>query len=292
MSAPQSLFERFAGGVRPELEEALFLALPALGPEALSSALADAVLSPGKRLRPLVALAAGDLTGASRRAALAVAVAVEFVHSASLVLDDLPSMDNATRRRGRPALHLVHGAATAELVAVSLVGRAFEVVAEAPEVPASVRPRLSSEIAAAVQSCCAGQAADLAADPVTVRLDDLEAIHSRKTGALFIAAIRAGALAGGVREPVLDALTRFGRNLGLAFQITDDLLDLEGNEQEMGKDRGRDAHKANFALLLGAASCRRLVAELLEAAVDALAPIGRKADVLADLPTLVRDRRS
>lgn len=292
MSAPPPAFERFARDARPGLEDALSRSLPALEPGALFRAVSDAVLSPGKRLRPLIAMASGDLAGAPRPAALAVAVAVEFVHSASLVLDDLPSMDNATRRRGRPALHLVHGAATAELVAVSLVGRSFELLASAPGVAAALRPRLCSEIAVAVQACCSGQAADLAADPGSLRLDDLEGIHSRKTGALFIAAIRGGALAGGAREPVLEALTRFGRNLGLAFQITDDLLDLEGDEQEMGKDRGRDAHRANFAALLGASSCRRLVAELLETAVEALAPLGRRAEVLADLPRLVRDRRS
>jgi len=221
-------------------------------------------------------------------------VAVEYVHAASLVLDDLPSMDNAGRRRGRPSLHRVHGVATAELAAVALLARAFEVLAEAPGMTPASRARLVGELAASVGAagCCAGQAADLSADPAAVALDDLEGIHARKTGALFVAAVRSGAIAGGAGEKPLAALTLYARNLGLAFQITDDLLDLEGDPERMGKDTGRDAHRANFASILGAASAHRLVDELLEAALAALAPLGRRAEVLADLPRVVRDRRS
>lgn len=266
----------------------------AAGADALSRAISEAALSPGKRLRPLAALAAGDLARAPRQAALAAAVAVEFVHAASLVLDDLPSMDNAGRRRGRPALHRVHGVATAELAAVALLARAFEIVAEAPGMTPGARNRIVRELAAAVGAagCSAGQAADLAADPASVALDDLEGIHARKTGALFVAAVRSGAIAGGAGEKLLGALTAFARNVGLAFQITDDLLDLEGDPKRMGKDTGRDAHRANFATVLGAESAHRLVDELLESAVAALAPLGKRAAVLADLARVVRDRRS
>src|SRR6185295_7204613 len=138
----------------------------------------------------------------------------------------------------------------------------------------------------------AGQAADLGARPEQLHLEDLESIHSRKTGALFVAAVRGGAIAGGAREPVLESLSRFARNVGLAFQITDDLLDLEGDEAVMGKDKGRDAHKANFARLLGAAASRHLVDELAAAAVESLEPLGRRARVLADLARVVRERRA
>jgi geranylgeranyl pyrophosphate synthase len=292
MAFSEKPFDGFAESSRPGLEAELARCLPETSPESLSRAVSDAVLSPGKRLRALSALAAGSLAGAPTPAAMAVAVSVEYVHAASLVLDDLPSMDNARRRRGRPALHVVHGTATAELVSVCLVARAFELVGGAPKTSAATRALLTRELARAVEACCAGQAADLTAEPASLRLEDLEAIHARKTGALFIAAVRGGALPGGVRESALESLTRFARNLGLAFQITDDLLDLEGDEAIMGKDRGRDAHRANFARLLGPESSRRLVDELLSAAVEALRPLGQRANVLSDLARVVRERRA
>ena len=254
----------------------------------------DAVLSPGKRLRPLLVLAAADLCRADRSAATPIAVAIELVHAASLVLDDLPSMDDARRRRGRPALHVVHGVAVAELASVALLSRAFEIVASARGISGTTRARIVAELGGAVgaRGCCAGQASDLAADPASLSLEDLEAIHSRKTGALFVAAVRGGALCGGAGGPTVESLTLFARNLGLAFQITDDLLDSEGDPERMGKDTHRDAHGANFATVCGSAASRRLVEELLEAAVVALAPFGRRGTVLTDLCRVVRDRRS
>ncbi len=224
---------------------------------------------------------------------MAVAVAVEYVHAASLVLDDLPSMDDARRRRGRPALHRVYGVATAELAAVALLSRAFEVLSSTDGLSPAARVRVVGELAGAVgaSGCCAGQAADLAAEPATVGLDDLEAIHAQKTGALFVAAVRGGALAGSAGERTLEGLSRYARNLGLAFQITDDLLDLEGDPEAMGKDTHRDAHRANFATILGAESSHRLVDELLDAALQAL-PLPSRSSVLADLTRVVRDRRA
>lgn len=266
---------------------------PAARAASLTLAIHDAILPPGKRLRPLAALAAGELSRAPRAAAVAVAVAVEYVHAASLVLDDLPSMDDARRRRGRPALHRVYGVATAELAAVALLARAFEILAAADGFSAAARARVLGELAGAVgaSGCCAGQAADLAAEPASVGLDDLEAIHAQKTGALFVAAVRGGALAGSAGERTLDALSRYARNLGLAFQITDDLLDLQGDAETMGKDTHRDAHRANFATILGVESSRRLVEELLEAARASL-PLPSRSEVLADLTRVVRDRRA
>ena len=289
-------FERFASANRSALEGALSdnLPVPTRGAERLAEAIRAAVLSPGKRVRPLVAVAAGRIVRADPAGPLAAAVAVEYVHAASLVLDDLPSMDDAARRRGAPAIHVVYGVAIAELAAVALLSRAFEILAREPAIPPAVRGRVLAELAAAVGAagCCGGQAADLSADPAAVALDDLESIHARKTGALFVAAVRGGALAGGAGEAAVDALTVYARNLGLAFQITDDLLDLEGDPARLGKDTQRDAHRANFAAVLGPVSSRELVGELLDAAVAALAPFRRRAAVLADLARFVRDRRA
>jgi geranylgeranyl pyrophosphate synthase len=290
-----SAFDRFAARALPPFERELSRALPAPAARApaLSRAIEEAVLSPGKRLRPLVALAAGEMVRAPLPATTAVAIAVEYLHAASLVLDDLPSMDNARRRRGRPAIHVGYGVATAELAALALVARAFEVAAQAPETPPRTRALVISELARAIgaEGSCAGQAADLAADPSRLTLEDLEGIHAGKTGALFVAAVRTGALAGGAGEETLEVLTLFARNLGLAFQITDDMLDLTGDPERMGKDTRRDAHRANFATLFGLASSGKLVDELLEAAVSALSPLGRKAAVLADLARVVRGRQ-
>ncbi|HSE65104.1 MAG TPA: polyprenyl synthetase family protein [Thermoanaerobaculia bacterium] len=292
----EGAFERYAVTARPGLEAALAQNLPAAarGTGSLAEALEYAVLSPGKRIRPLVAMAAGDLLRARPAGPLAVAVAVEYVHAASLVLDDLPSMDDAERRRGRAALHRVYGVATAELASVTLLARAFETVARESAIPPAARTRILEELAGAVGAagCCGGQAADLSADPGAVNLEDLEAIHARKTGALFVAAVRGGALAAGAGEGPLEALTIYSRNLGLAFQITDDLLDVEGDPGALGKDAHRDAHRANFATALGAETCRALVAELLETAVAALSSFRGRAAVLVDVARFVRERRS
>jgi geranylgeranyl diphosphate synthase type II len=205
-------------------------------------------------------------------------------------------MDDAARRRGRPALHVAHGVATAELAAVALLARAFEVIAASARLSAAARARATAELSAAVGAagCCGGQAADLAAEPATTGLDGLESIHARKTGALFVAAVRGGAIAAGAAEGAIAALTAYARNLGLAFQITDDLLDLEGDAARIGKDVGRDAHRANFATILGPDSSRRLVDELLDASTAALGPLGapRRTAVLADLARVVRERRT
>jgi farnesyl diphosphate synthase len=292
----EGAFERYAAAARPGLEAALErnLPSPARGAGSLRDAVEYAVLSGGKRIRPLVAMAAGELLRAKPAGPLSVAVAVEYAHAASLVLDDLPSMDDAARRRGHTALHLVYGVATAELASVTLLTRAFETIAREPAIAPPLRARILGELAGATGAagCCGGQAADLSADPGILGLEDLEGIHARKTGALFVAAVRGGALAGGAGEAALEALTLYGRNLGLAFQITDDLLDWEGDPNELGKDTHRDAHRANFATVLGAESCRTLVAELLETALAALAPFRRRAAVLADVTRFVRDRRS
>lgn len=266
-------------------------------PEQVNRAMAYALTSPGKRLRPVLALATAELFGASGERVLDLACAVELVHACSLVLDDLPMMDDASLRRGRPTVHRVHGEATAVLAAFALFNRAYALVVEN-----ALRLRLRRytaedlvhHLAAAIgtEGLIGGQALDLESRADELSLEQLEYIHSHKTGALFIAAAELGAMAADARRRELEVVTRYAKNLGLAFQITDDLLDVTASTAETGKDSQQDAHKVTFVKLLGIDGARALAAELLDFAVEALAPFGRKADPLREIAAMVLARRS
>ena len=269
--------------------------LPAehLRPEQVHRAMRCAVLSPGKRVRPMLALAAADMLGGAPDEALDLACAVELVHCCSLVLDDLPAMDDAQLRRGRPTLHREFGEDVALLAAFALLNRGYALVAEA-----SQRLRLSRytpeellhHLAQAIGTggLIGGQALDLASGAASPALPDLEYIHSHKTGALFLAAAELGAMAVDARRRDLAAIGAFAKNLGLAFQIEDDLLDVLATSAETGKDAGQDATKLTFVKLLGVAGARSLADELLEFALASVAPFGRKAEVLRALVDFVR----
>jgi len=254
----------------------------------------EALLSPGKRIRALVAVAAGVLFRGDVDSLLDVGAAVESVHAASLVYDDLPSMDDGTLRRGRPALHLRFGESTAIIAAVALVNRAFELLAASARLPEHTRARLCTELARASGEAgsCRGQFADLAADPVRASLDELERIHALKTGELFVAAARGGAIAARASEEEIEAMTRYAKNLGLAFQIVDDLLETPDAAARTGKKAHGEGHRANFAKILGAETARASAGELTEAAAQSVAPLGARAQPLADLAYLLRDRRA
>jgi geranylgeranyl diphosphate synthase type II len=215
-----------------------------------------------------------------------------MVHTSSLILDDLPSMDNATLRRGRPTLHAVAGEANAILAAVGLLNGAFALIQEAPALSDRARGRASARLADAVGAAglIGGQVADLEATGRKIDLDALEYIHSHKTGALFIAAAELGAIAAAGRARDVEALGRYAKNVGLAFQITDDLLDYSGNPGTTGKDAGLDRNRTTFVNLCGIDGARRLVDELIDASLDALAPLSRRAEILAGLAAMVRDR--
>jgi len=262
-------------------------------PQQVHRAMRSAVLSPGKRVRPMLALAAAEMLGGAADDALDLACAVELVHCCSLVLDDLPAMDDAHLRRGRPTLHREFGEDVALLAAFALLNRAYALVAEA-----SQRLRLSRyspeellhHLAQAIgtEGLIGGQALDLASGGGSPALADLEYIHSHKTGALFLAAAELGAMAVDARRRDLEAIGAFAKNLGLAFQIEDDLLDVLATSDETGKDAGQDAAKSTFVKLLGVGGARALADELLEFALAAVAPFGRKAEVLRPLVELVR----
>lgn len=279
---------------RRRVEEAVASSVPPLGtpPATLHQALRYTLLLPGKRLRGIVALAACEALRGDAEDAVPFAAAVEMVHAASLILDDLPSMDGATLRRGKPTLHRVVGEANAILASVGLLNHAFAVVAEAAGAKDRDRSRAVTVLATAVgaEGLVGGQVVDLESTGKRLDLDELEFIHSHKTGALFIAAAELGAMAAGGRERDVDGLRRYAKNLGLAFQITDDLLDYSGDPAKTGKDAGLDRERTTFVNLSGIDGARRLADELIDAAISALEPLGKRGAHLAALAEMVRER--
>jgi geranylgeranyl pyrophosphate synthase len=277
--------------------------LPALLPAAhdeprrVHEAMRYAALAPGKRIRPALTLATAEIFDAASPAILDLACAVELVHACSLVLDDLPSMDDAKLRRGRRTAHLEFGEDVAILAAFALLNRGYELVAEAAHglaitryTTADLLHHLTRSVSTA--GLIGGQALDLrlgAEDPASATLADLESIHSRKTGALFVAAAELGAMAADARRKDLEAIASFAKNLGLAFQIEDDLVDATLTSAESGKDEHQDASRANFVALLGLDGAAALADELLDFATASLAPFGRRAEPLRSLAELVRD---
>jgi geranylgeranyl diphosphate synthase type II len=301
-ASPSALANPLAGRLAAWAEE-VERRLPALlppadtRPERVHAAMHYALTTPGKRLRPVLTLAVAELFGGIRAEVLDLACAVEMVHASSLVLDDLPAMDDAALRRGRPTLHRAYAEDVALLAAFGLLSRAYALVAE---VGSALRLRryapadLAHHLAAAVgtDGLIGGQALDLEQpESPNITLERLEYIHSHKTGALFLAAAELGAMAADARRKDLDVVSRYAKNLGLAFQISDDLLDVLATPEETGKDAHQDAGKVTFVTLLGVEGARALEGELLGFAVDALAPLGKKAEALRGLAHFVRVRR-
>jgi geranylgeranyl diphosphate synthase type II len=262
-------------------------------PESVHRAMRYAALGAGKRVRPVLTLAVAELFGAGdEEAAVDVACAVELVHASSLVLDDLPSMDDAELRRGRPTVHRAFGESTAVLAAFGLLNLAFQRLADSAQRLRLTRyasEDLVHHLADAIGTggLIGGQTLDLESTPADLDLDRLEYIHSHKTGALFLAAAELGAMAADARRRDLESVGRYAKNLGLAFQIEDDLLDALATPEETGKDVRKDAGKTTFVSLLGVDGARALADELLAFAIDSLEPLGRRADPLRALAEFV-----
>lgn len=278
-------------------------------PRNLAEAVRYSLLGAGKRLRPQLVLLAAEACGGTIEAALPAACAVEMVHAYSLVHDDLPAMDDDDLRRGRQTCHRKFGEAVAILVGDALLARAFEVLATDIKPPA-VAARCCSVLgrAAGATALVGGQAADLAEsrDPVATettgsrqptadsRQQQLESIHHRKTGALFTASLELGGIVAGATSDQLAALAAFGRNVGLAFQITDDLLDVAGAQAAAGKRVGKDAGhgKLTFPALLGLEESRRRAERLVEDACVMIEVFGSKAQPLRALARFVSSREN
>jgi len=273
------------------LEGRLDAALPPAdtAPQRLHAAMRHAVLGGGKRMRALLVYAGGTLLQADESVLHAPAVAVELIHAYSLVHDDLPAMDDDDLRRGKPTVHIAFDEATAILAGDALQTRAFEHLAAA-DAAATLRVDWLAALARAsgAAGMCGGQALDIDATGTQQSLDDLQRMHALKTGALIRAAVRMGALAGGADAATLARLDDFATALGLAFQVRDDILDIEGSSVQLGKTAGKDVAqaKSTYPALLGMDGAKAKLAELADTMRDALAPYDPRADALRALGDL------
>ncbi len=241
-------------------------------PQALIQAIRYTLLAPGKRVRPLLVLAAAAHCGADWRNAMDAACAVEMVHTASLILDDLPSMDNADLRRGQPTVHRLHGEDTAILAAIALMNQAFATLSSTTSVDIQCRLRMISRLARVIgpEGLVAGQSRDLRERTGNRSLEVLEEINRQKTGVLFQLSAEMGGMVAGAAEDRLASLRAFAEALGQAFQARDDLLDQIGNPAQLGKNTDKDNDKANLVKLMGEQGVREAVHRHTERALAAL----------------------
>lgn len=260
------------------------------GGERIEGAIRYSLLDSGKRLRPLLTILTASAFDADAELALDPACAIEMVHTASLVLDDLPCMDDAGQRRGKPATHIAHGEDIAILAAVSLISEAFGVIARAPGIGPDVRMAIAGRLADAigVRGLSAGQERDLHETPAGISRAALEKRHHQKTGALFVACLDAGARIAGAGEATLSAMSAFGERVGIGFQILDDLLDLAASGST-GKDTHRDEGKATFASVMTVQEAEReAMACLNRALADLAEQIGDASPFSAFVDLVVR----
>jgi geranylgeranyl diphosphate synthase type II len=264
--------------VRPQIDAALERVLPPATavPANLHGAMRHSVFAGGKRLRPLLALAGCGAGGATPETAMPVACAIELIHTYSLIHDDLPAFDDEELRRGQPTCHVVYGEAVAILAGDALQALAFEVLGQAGLAASAPRAWTAAarEMARAAGSVgmCGGQTLDIEAAGAALDIDGLRTLHAHKTGALLTAAVVCGGMVGDADETQLQALRVYGDAVGLAFQIVDDVLDVEGTAEELGKNPGGDAARdqPTFPALIGLDASRVEATRLLDAARDAL----------------------
>jgi geranylgeranyl pyrophosphate synthase len=265
-------------GLRLQVDRRLaeLIPAPSAEPGRLGEAAHYALLAPGKRFRPLLTLLAAEAFGAPIAKSLDVACAMEMVHAASLVLDDLPSMDDARLRRGRPTTHRVYGEADAILASVGLLTRAFGAIAESEALAPEDRSALVASLADAVgfSGLVAGQALDLSERNKPRTVAELDALNHRKTGVLMMAAAEAGARIGGASADARREMGEFARRIGLAFQIRDDLIDAEDGGEHAGKDTGKDAGMTTVVSALGPRAAIAAIEAHLDAADAALVRAG------------------
>lgn len=292
--------EAYAAERREWVDRALDSALPKESepPAVLHSAIRYSLFVGGKRLRPLLALAGAEVAGADPKIALPLACALECIHTFSLIHDDLPAIDNDDLRRGHPTNHKVYGEAVAILAGDALLTLAFELIARCREHAAAdavldVIAMVST--ASGTRGMVGGQVTDIECEGKSnLGIATVESIHARKTGALLTASLLAGARLADAPKALMDSLAEYGKHMGLAFQITDDLLDLQGDAARIGKPVGSDLKhdKATYPKLLGIAESQALARRSSDSAIQALADLGPEADPLRALARYMVERDS
>lgn len=261
----------------------------------LASSMEYSLMAGGKRLRPILLMAAAEAVGGRGEEYLTSACAIEMIHTYSLIHDDLPAMDNDDYRRGKLTNHKVYGAGMATLAGDALLTLAFEVLLRQHGVSDAVKLTVLREVseAAGAKGMVGGQAMDLGAEGQQVNIITLRRMHMGKTGALFRAAVRAGAILAGGDAAELVSLTRYAESFGLAFQITDDILDVTGATEDIGKPAGSDErnHKTTYVTLATLPGAEKMARDAVATAVEALTPLGDRADFLQALAEFLLSRK-
>ncbi|CAB5129595.1 (2E,6E)-farnesyl diphosphate synthase (EC [Olavius algarvensis associated proteobacterium Delta 3] len=267
-------------------------------PGRLMEAMAYSLMAGGKRLRPILCLAGAEAVGGTAEEALPAAGALEMIHTYSLIHDDLPAMDNDDLRRGKPTCHIAFDEATAILAGDALLTMAFEILstgnrthADTLETWLTVVDRIAR--AAGGRGMVEGQMRDIATENAELSLDDLARLHALKTGALIQASVCSGALLGGGSTEQIENLEAYARNIGFAFQVKDDVLNVEGDPALLGKNVGTDElrHKSTFPSIMGLEKSKSFAKELIEAAIAALDQFGHRADPLRAIANYIIERK-
>lgn len=262
-------------------------------PSKMQEAMAYSVFAGGKRLRPALVLAACEMFKGNIEKALPFACAIEFIHTYSLIHDDLPALDNDDFRRGRLTSHKVFGEDLAILVGDALLSYAFEIMADACEDKASIEATRYITYAAGAKSMVAGQWVDVSSNGVNIDFDKMEYIHLNKTAAMIIGAIKAGAVCGGADKKDTDIISEYAKEIGYTFQIVDDILDVEGDSEELGKKIGSDQsnEKTTYVTLFGIDGAKEKAWEHTERAISLLNPYGEKAGFFVELAKYLLTRK-
>jgi geranylgeranyl diphosphate synthase type II len=266
-------------------------------PSIIHRAMRYSIFAGGKRLRPILTIATGEIFGADERELLPAACSIEMIHTYSLIHDDLPAMDNDDLRRGMPTCHVKFGEAMAILAGDALLTQAFLTLADSDASNAQRKLRVISEVAhsaATTGALIGGQVMDLQSEGKPITGKQLEEIHSAKTGALIRCAVRIGAIIGGASEDELRSLTKYGEKAGLAFQVADDLLDETATSEELGKTAGKDvaSQKATYTALYGIDGARQMASRLCSEAIGALRKLRRNTSELEAIARFIVERRS